>query len=423
MSAIQKDRQFYKFALYGFLKNLNFSEPFIILFFRQEGLSFTAIGLLFSIRSVLVNVLEIPSGIFADGYGKRRAMMLCFAAYIASFLVFFLFHTLPFFILAIILFAVGEAFRTGTHKSLILEYLRQTGQIDLKLAYYGKTRSVSQIGMAVSAASAALMVFFSGEYRLLFLISIVPYTAGFFLMMSYPKSLDRTADIQEASSDKWKRYRDSFTGLLSLLRSPKSRRALLNFGFYGGTFKSVKDYIQPILVQIVLAASLLSGFEPEKRSSLLIGAVYIAIYLLASWSSNSSVRVSGAFRRQADALNVLFLISGVLIAGSGIFLGLALPAGAAAALVLLYVLYNIRRPMELSYISGLIPDGSMAAGLSGESQLQSLLTAVAAPLIGLAVDSLGLAAAMGITGAAVLLASGLFRCSRQEEGAEEGAGR
>jgi len=83
MSAIQKDRQFYKFALYGFLKNLNFSEPFIILFFRQEGLSFTAIGLLFSIRSVLVNVLEIPSGIFADGYGKRRAMMLCFAAYIA----------------------------------------------------------------------------------------------------------------------------------------------------------------------------------------------------------------------------------------------------------------------------------------------------------------------------------------------------
>jgi len=119
MASINKDPQFYKFSLYGFLKNLNFSDPFIILFFVQEGLSYASIGLLFSVKAILVNVLEIPSGIFADGYGKRRAMILCFLAYIGSFIVFFFFHGFPFFLLAMAFFAFGEAFRTGTHKSFI----------------------------------------------------------------------------------------------------------------------------------------------------------------------------------------------------------------------------------------------------------------------------------------------------------------
>ena len=34
------DRLLFRFSLYGFLKNLRFFEPFLILFFRDAGLSF-----------------------------------------------------------------------------------------------------------------------------------------------------------------------------------------------------------------------------------------------------------------------------------------------------------------------------------------------------------------------------------------------
>jgi len=47
---IPKDLMYYKFRAYGFLKNLRFFDPFIILFFREMGLSFLEIGGLFSIR-------------------------------------------------------------------------------------------------------------------------------------------------------------------------------------------------------------------------------------------------------------------------------------------------------------------------------------------------------------------------------------
>lgn len=423
MASINKDPQFYKFSLYGFLKNLNFSDPFIILFFVQEGLSYASIGLLFSVKAILVNVLEIPSGIFADGYGKRRAMILCFLAYIGSFIVFFFFHGFPFFLLAMAFFAFGEAFRTGTHKSLILEYLRQTGQLHLKREYYGKTRSFSQIGMAVSAGAAAVMVFVSGNYRLLFIISVIPYVLGLLLIISYPASLDKIVPAKDSLSENdvgnqrrtWARYRASLEGLAVMFKQPVSRKALLNSGVYGGTYKSIKDYIQPVLVRVVLLSSILKGMEIEKRSSLLIGLTYIVIYLLTSAAAGKSNRIAGKFRTEESAINTLFFSSAAVILISGLCLLLNIPAGAAGALILLYILYNLRRPLQLSYISGLIPDAAMASGLSGESQLQSIINAVSAPLIGLIIDSFGLPAALLISGTGMLFLGSILQLSETAE--------
>ena len=82
---------FFRFALYGFLKNLRFFEPFIILIFRDNGLTFLQIGILYSVRDLANNILEIPTGVFADAFGRRKAMILAFTSYILSFLIFFFF--------------------------------------------------------------------------------------------------------------------------------------------------------------------------------------------------------------------------------------------------------------------------------------------------------------------------------------------
>ena len=43
-SQIIKDKQYFKFCLYGFLKNLRFFEPFLIIFFLQNELTYLEIG-------------------------------------------------------------------------------------------------------------------------------------------------------------------------------------------------------------------------------------------------------------------------------------------------------------------------------------------------------------------------------------------
>ena len=70
---IPKDLMYYKFCLYGFLKNLRFFDPFLVLFFREMGLSFLEIGALFSIREICTNFLEIPTGVVADAYARSAA--------------------------------------------------------------------------------------------------------------------------------------------------------------------------------------------------------------------------------------------------------------------------------------------------------------------------------------------------------------
>ena len=75
----------FRFSLYGFLKNQRYFDPFLILVFREKGLSFFQIGILIGFREVCTNLFEIPSGALADLYGRRRAMIFSFCAYIVSF--------------------------------------------------------------------------------------------------------------------------------------------------------------------------------------------------------------------------------------------------------------------------------------------------------------------------------------------------
>ena len=126
-----------RFSAYGFLKNLQFFDPFIVLYYLHNGLSFFEIGILLSVSTVCVNVIEIPSGAIADLYGRKNAMLASLSSYIVSFLIFFFFSTFPAMVVANIFFGIGEGFRSGTHKAMIFEWLRINDRLDEKTKVYG----------------------------------------------------------------------------------------------------------------------------------------------------------------------------------------------------------------------------------------------------------------------------------------------
>ena len=126
-----------RFSLYGFLKNQRYFEPFLVLAFLEAGLTFAEVGGLIALRELATNLLEIPSGAAADVWGRRRALTVSFGAYLISFLVFGLAGSPAMFIPAMLLFSVGEAFRTGTHKAMIFAWLQEEGRTDEKTAVNG----------------------------------------------------------------------------------------------------------------------------------------------------------------------------------------------------------------------------------------------------------------------------------------------
>ena len=395
-SSFPKDRMYRKFQLYGFLKNLRFFDPFLILFFREMGLSFLEIGALYSIREIVTNLLEIPTGILADAYGRRKAMVASFAAYIVSFLIFYLVPGFWSYVLAMALFALGETFRSGTHKAMILEYLRIRGIEEQKVAYYGHTRAASQLGSALAALLAAGLVFYTGSFRIIFLASAVPYVLGLVLLVSYPRELD--GDLVRIEGG-WLcqalgRLRSSARDLGQLLRHPPLLRALASSAAFDAVFKSTKDYLQPILQAQALALPVLLAFQDDQRTAAVVGVLYFVIYLGTSFASSRA----GTLCRHADALatavNGTYVAGGVLLASAGIAAWGGIPGIAIAAFLSVYLIQNLRRPIIVGYVAELISHRAMATGLSLEVQLRTVLMAGLAPMLGFLADRLGVGLAV-----------------------------
>ncbi len=405
------DKQFWKFSLYGFLKNLRFFDPYLLLFFHSVGESYTQIGLLFSIREIGTNLLEIPSGIFADSFGRRKSMIICFTGYILSFIILFFSKNFFMFALAMVLFSVGEAFRTGTHKAMILEYLRIHEMLHLKAEYYGQTRGWSQTGSAVSSLIAAAIVFFSGNYRSVFLWTLIPYIGGLFLMISYPKELDFTAGHTDSGLSLREQMGRSLKALLSIFIGKKLRTCVLNCSLYESLFKTSKDYLQQIVYQFSVALPILVFLTDHERSSLVIGIVYFFLFLLTSVSSRNAGKFSARNRGLPRSMNLLYLTGAIFMIAAGVLFRMELNGVVIIIFVLFYMVQNIRKPLTVAYLSENIDHSVMATGLSGESQVQTLITAIAAPIFGFLVDSRGIGTAFMIFGAAAIILLGVLKIS------------
>ncbi|HCF62675.1 MAG TPA: MFS transporter, partial [Myxococcales bacterium] len=123
----------WRFCLYGFLKNQRYFQPFFYLALIEKGLAFSQIGLLIGLRELLINLLGVPMGAAADVLGRRRSMIFSFAAYLVSFLVLGWAGSFAALAAGMALFAVGESFRSGTHKAMIFDSLAREPVEDHRL--------------------------------------------------------------------------------------------------------------------------------------------------------------------------------------------------------------------------------------------------------------------------------------------------
>ncbi len=404
----------FRFSLYGFLKNQRYFEPFLTLAFLDKGLSFFAIGLLIAFREITVNLLEVPTGAIADVCGRRRSMIFSFLAYIASFLVFGFADDWPLLAAGMFLFGVGESFRTGTHKAMIFTWLRMQGRTAERTRVYGFTRSWSQIGSAVSTLLAALFVLISHDYETIFFFAAVPYGLNVINFLGYPRALEGEQSETPSLSAVW---RHTLRTVRDSIRKPDLRRLMTESMGFEGVFESVKGYMQPVL-QLVALAWIgrwlgLERWNDAQQASLLVGPVYFVLYLLSATASRNTHRIETAAGGAERAARWYWLLGAsvyTLIAASS--LGeWATPL--VVGFVLLHVAQNLWRPVLISRFDAHSDESQGATVLSIESQAQRLSTMVLAPLLGLAVDSLGDATSLtrywptGAVGAIVALSFAL----------------
>ncbi len=391
-----KDRQYYKFCFYGFLKNLRFFDAFFLLYLKQKGLTYTEIGSLYALREIVINLSEVPTGIFADTFGRKKSLMLSFLAYITSFILFYLGNSYGIFVLAFSLYGIADALRSGTHKGMIMKYLKLINQSEYKITYYGHTRACSQRGSALSAFIAGLIVFYTGNYNQIFLLSIIPYVLNLILIWSYPNELD--------FSDK-KHQNNIKQNLSALWQALKNRKVLAivhSSAVFTAYQKATKDYIQPVMKNVAFTLPFLVGISVDKKNGLLIGLMYLLLYLFTAMASS----YAGFLSEKIKNLSYKSLLGGFLLGIiGGYFFNLKLWLPALLAFSGIYMVQSLRKPILTGYLADEVPNKILTSVLSAESLYRTILTAMLAVSLGYLTDRFGLGAAF------IIISSGLIGIS------------
>jgi MFS family permease len=374
-------KQILKFSFYGFLKNLRFFDPYLYLYFIESGLEYTEIGLLLAVREVIIFVFEIPSGVLADRFGKKTELITSFMFYIISFVLFYLGDGFIDYTIAMVFFGFGEAFRSGTHKAMIMAYLDKKDIKDSKSKVYGKTRSFSLIGSTISSLISIIFIITLPNLSWLFIIAIIPYILDMILIITYPRFLNERIDSKFNFRDFLK---ENVRAVKYVLNTKNIRVLLMGSSSYNAGFKSIKDYIQPLIVSLTLSVLLFSNFSPEDNTNMYLGFIYAFIYIISAFATYNSHKLSKFINRET-IISSMWILSGISLIILGFFINSLTII--LVVFLLLYVFLNIRKPLMIEKIGDAVDGKKRASVLSIESQSTSLLIALFAPILGLIADN------------------------------------
>ena len=377
----------------------------------SKELSFFWIGILYACRWFALNALEVPSGAIADQWGRRSCMIASFLSYIASFLCFALASNFTVLALAMLLFGVGDSFRTGTHKAMIFHWLRLGGREQERTKVYGLTRSWSKYGSAVSSVVAAVLLLITRDYRSVFLFSAVPCALNVINFLGYPAELEgeskpKNSQPGPGTESTGKSARHPLVAIKAtwnaIASRPKLRTLLTESVSWEGVFHATKDYLQPLLMMFAL--TLWSGnpvSEPDlsleaKGSAretvdptavLIISGVYALLHFLSARASRGAhllVDRSGTAEIASGKIWfwTLAFYAAILLGSIG---GVQLLV--IAGFMCTAILQNVWRPILIGRLDEHSDSQFSATLLSVESQSQRIATMLLAPLIGLAIDA------------------------------------
>lgn len=389
MNSLTSNKQYIKFCAYGFLRNLRFFDAFFILFLLEKGLNYTEIGILYAAREIIINIFEIPSGVLADTYGRKSSLIASFLLYIISFSVFYVSNDFWLFLTAFILFGIGDAFRTGTHKGIIMTYLEQNNWSEQKINYYGHTRSWSQRGAAVSSLAAGIIVFYTGNYQNIFLYSIVPYILNLFLIMSYPAELNHS--LKQRKVEKHLGMGEILKSFFKNVKQPNVLRIINMTAIHSAYLKAVKDYIQPLMVNVAILMPIMLNLEADRKNGIIIGVLYFFIYIMTSFASKFA---SKAAKKNKKNISYITLLCGFTCGiACGVFYSYELWVLSLIAFVGIYIIENIRKPILTGLIADNVENEVLVSVISVGSLIKTIMTAIIALSFGIIADKFGIGSA------------------------------
>lgn len=133
-----------------------FALPIIVLYMVESGLSLQQIAIITAVSSIILLILEVPSGAIADTIGHRRALVIASIGQAIS-MALFLGGNVWWIACAVILYWASGTLLTGTSTALFYERLLVLGRGREFKKLSGRAKSIAQgVGIVFMATAGVL---------------------------------------------------------------------------------------------------------------------------------------------------------------------------------------------------------------------------------------------------------------------------
>jgi MFS family permease len=372
------------------------------LFLLDAGLSNLeafAANAFFTVGMVL---FEVPTGVVADGWGRRVSFLLGTVTLAVSTYFYYLLWQLsaPFWWWALVsvLLGLGFTFFSGAVEAWLVDALRFEGYEGGMEAVLGRGVMVSGLAMLVGSVAGGVIAQVTnlGDH---FLIRVGVLLAMFLVAFRLMHDVGFTP---ERSAGPLRAVRTVLAASIENgLKNPPVRYVMLAGPFNAGVGIYVFYALQPYLLEL---------FGDPRAYSVagLAAAVVAGAEVLGGWLAP---RIRRLVRKRTTVLMISVGFAAVIL----VVLGFTRVFWAALALLTLWAVVDAAGvPVRQAYLIDMIASNQRASVLSFDSLIGSSGGVVVQPLLGRAADAYGYAASLAIGGAIQLIAVPFLVASRRQ---------
>lgn len=358
--------------------------PVVKLFYEENGLGDFDLFMLHAIYSIIIAVLEIPSGYFADRMGRKLSLVLGSLFGFFGFGAYSLFHGFAGFVMAEILLGVGQSFISGSDSAMLYDTLLDSGKASKYMKYEGRISAAGNFAEAIAGFAIFLLIIAGmSTYRIPY------YLQTFVALIALPAALLLTEPGRHKNLLPVKPSRLLNIVKYALLENKPLRNHIIFSSIIGFSTLTMAWFAQIYFYRVHLNESLFPVFWTLLNLTVGIGSV-------------RAYRIEKFLGLKKTIVIILLFIS------SGFFLNalfISIPA-----ILLLFVFYFVRgiaTPVLKDYINRLTPSDIRATVLSVRSLIIRILFSAIGPVLGWMSDNISLKMALLMCGFTVLLTGGI----------------
>ncbi|MGB8955922.1 MAG: MFS transporter [Tumebacillaceae bacterium] len=363
-------------ALYvnAFLGQLYFDRALWVLYLGERGMNMAQVGVLEGLLHLFIVLFEIPTGVIADLYGRKKSLLI--GSFISLGYALFMMIGGHFFVfsLAFALFGLANTFKSGAGQALFYDTLAAAGQESRYTKIMGNEAALIYIALSVAQWGGGVLAEHSwnwvyGGILVIQVIAIVPL-----LLVKEPQHEEVAEKASEAEPQRgmlaaWKgQFSDSY----EVWKNEKSvRMPIVMYIMVNTSIVIVVFYAQAFLAQ--------QGFSKSQ-----IGLIFTIDYLLGAAAAKFVHHLERKWAFGKLIQGFYYLIALLLV----VFATLHGYAG-VVAMWMMGSLASGLDPVFSNFVQGKLTSKIRATFFSMISVVVSLSIVVAFPLFGAVVDWLG----------------------------------